>query len=229
MKYVMVIDQKRCTGCHTCVIACKTENDMPSNVNMNIVLTEGSNVVDLPYATKPMGDMCTMDDFKRAAGTVRVDYLTRSCQHCEEAPCVSVCPSNATVKREDGIVSMNPAKCIGCNLCMDACPYGYGTMRVLIQNPVSMPDFRLGDQDAQKTINNTVKKCTFCAHRVDRGEEPFCVKVCPARARHFGDIEDTGSDVYRLLQTRESHTIADVQGVTGTTPSVYFLKHIINN
>ena len=228
VRYAMVIDQRRCTGCHACAIACKSENQMPVGKSLNVVLTEGSNTVDIPPANHtPLGQTCSLSDFNRTTGP-RNDYLTRACQHCEDAPCVAVCPYEATTQREDGIVVMDPTKCKGdqCGLCMDACPYGYGTMRVLIKDSKFVPDFEFGDRQSVENIDNTVKKCTFCAHRIDRGEKPFCVDMCPSRARYFGNINDTGSDVYRLLQKWEGHTstIPVEVGKTGTEPFVYFLK-----
>lgn len=224
-RYAMVIDQRRCVGCHSCVIACKSENNMPDGKSLNLVITEGSTEVDNPVATTPYTDRCTMAAFTRQTGSPRNDFITRACQHCADAPCVKACPFNATHQREDGIVTMDIDKCIGCEACMTACPYGYGSMRVLIKDPKFTTGFDLGDQQADKTKNNTVKKCTFCAHRLKKGEKPFCVEICPARARSFGDINNTGSDVYRLKNTRDWTTVAAKEGITDNTePAVYLLK-----
>lgn len=223
-RYAMVVDQKRCIGCHSCVIACKSENNMPSNLSLNVVLTENSNIVDNPVGTRPMSNTCTLDDFNRVAGTPRNDYLTRSCQHCSDAPCVKRCPTGATWQREDGIVMMDPSLCIGCEFCMHDCVYGYGVMRVIVRNPEFSQDFALGDQDTQPNIENTVKKCDFCSHRVDNGEEPFCVTQCPARARYFGNVTDTGSKPALLLAGRVHSSIPPEQTVAGVEQFFYFLK-----
>ncbi len=224
VKYIMVVDQRRCMGCHTCVIACKVENNMPSGINMNNVLTEGSKIVDIPYGSIPMTSVCTMDDFNRVTGTQRIDYITQACQHCADAPCVKACPTGATWQREDGIVAMNSELCIGCDNCRNACLYSYGNMRVHIQSPTFDLNFATGDQKAPKTVDGIVKKCTFCAHRVDMGEQPFCVSQCPARARYFGDMNNSGSDVAILMATRDFKNIPPDMGKTATEPSVYFLK-----
>ncbi len=225
-RYAMVIDQKRCIGCHSCAVACKSENNMPANYSLNVVLTENSNIVDNPVGAISLGDTCTMDHFNRVTGTPRNDDLTRACQHCFNAPCVKGCPSGATTQRDDGIVVVDPARCLGngCEICMKECTYGYGTMRVLIENPIFNPGFDLGNPNAVPSTNNTVKKCTFCAHRLDKGEQPFCVSQCPARARYFGDINNSGSEVSLLLKKREHKTIPVEVGKTGTEPFVYFLK-----
>jgi molybdopterin-containing oxidoreductase family iron-sulfur binding subunit len=107
---------------------------------------------------------------------------------------------------------------------MHDCVYGYGVMRVIVRNPEFSQDFALGDQGTQPNIENTVKKCDFCSHRVDKGEEPFCVTQCPARARYFGNIEDTGSKPALLLSRRVHSSIPPEQVVTGVEQFFYFLK-----
>ncbi len=226
-RYAMVVDQRRCIGCHACVMACKAENNVPLNYSVNVVITEGSQWIDIPVSDpdKTMGDTCTIASYKRQPGYPRNDYMTRSCQHCVNAPCVKNCPTGATWQREDGIVAMDTSKCIGCEICMQECVYGYGQMRVLLREPKFVPDFRLGDQLAELSINNTVKKCTFCAHRIDKGQKPFCVEVCPARARYFGDLNNSGSDIVALLSKRDSKQFEPETGApAGVLPQVYFLK-----
>jgi molybdopterin-containing oxidoreductase family iron-sulfur binding subunit len=226
-RYAMVIDQRRCGGCHSCAVGCKMENNMPDQISLNVVLTEGSTEIDNPVATTAYTNVCDMAAYTRAAGTPRNDFYTRACQHCKDAPCVPVCPVNATHQREDGIVTVDIEKCNGCESCMNACLYGRDEMRRLIRHTDSILEFATGSQYADETKLNTVKKCTFCAHRVDQGDKPFCVEVCPARARYFGDINNVGSDVYRLVhESGRSVTIASKLGtnIAEHSPAVYFLK-----
>ena len=116
-------------------------------------------------------------------------YFPRSCLHCENAACVTVCPTGASYKRaDDGIVLVDEDKCIGCKLCSWACPYGA----------------REYDHDA-----GVMKKCTLCVDRIynetlpEAEREPACVRTCPARARHFGDLADPQSEVSKLVAARD--------------------------
>lgn len=249
IKYAMVIDQRRCIGCHTCAIACKSENNMPNGAEKVLlkVITENSTQTDLPVGTALTGG-CTMDMFNMTDGTIpRLDFLTRSCQHCTDAPCVKVCPTGATFQRADGIVNQDTRICIGCMKCMQACPYETSTMRVYLGESVDFTTdmsgemfpadsgtmssayggaFTSGSQDIYPSRAQSVKKCTFCAQRVDEGEEPFCIGHCPARARYFGNINDTSSEVYQLLnsgRTVREAVFTTRDGFNKPKSSVYFL------
>ncbi len=224
IRYAMVVDQKRCIGCHSCAVACKSENKVPDKLALNKVETEGSEYLDVPVG-EALKSACNLDDFNRVAGKLRMDYMTRSCQHCENAPCVKVCPTNSTYQREDGIVVMDTATCIGCDNCIHACPFG--KMRVHISKP-SYAVEDIGDQDIAPTLDNTVKKCTFCNHRVDRGEAPFCVQNCPAGARFFGDINNSASKVYMLVHSGrkvKQYSAAPGQTKPGNT-YFYFIDRV---
>jgi len=159
MGKALVIDINICNGCYNCQIACKDEhvgNDWT------------------PYA-KPQPDtgqfwMKVTDVVKGTVPKVRVRYMHDICHHCDDAPCIPVCPSQAIYKRDDGIVIIDPEKCSGHRNCVDACPYG-----VIYFN----------------TDLNIAQKCTFCAHLLDRGwKEPRCVDACPTEALKFGEEED---------------------------------------
>jgi molybdopterin-containing oxidoreductase family iron-sulfur binding subunit len=131
-----------------------------------------------------------------------------------------VCPVGATYKREeDGVVFQDYDKCIGCRMCMAACPYT-GVRIFNWEEPKYHLDFAVGDKDVPVHQKHVVEKCTFCAHRLARGEEPACVEVCPARARFFGDLDDPASEVALLVATREHKQLLPEQG---TDPSVYYL------
>ncbi|MFV0453267.1 MAG: sulfate reduction electron transfer complex DsrMKJOP subunit DsrO [Propioniciclava sp.] len=202
----MVIDTQRCIGCHTCAIACKAENNLPDGVWWNRVLTVGGDEMDTPAGTFP---------------NVTMSFLTLACQHCENPPCVKACPVGATYKREeDGIVVQDYDKCIGCRYCVAACPYT-GVRQFNWESPEYYQDFAVGDRDVPAHQTGVVEKCTFCSHRLARGEEPACVEVCPARARAFGDLNDPESPVSELLRTRSHFTLLPEKE---TKPSVYFLS-----
>ena len=185
----MVIDTARCIGCHTCSVACKVENNLPDGVWWNRVLTNGGEEMDTPS-----GD----------GEDLSLEYLTLACQHCENAPCVKVCPVGATWKDpETGIVMQDPDKCIGCRYCMVACPYT-GVRQFAFTEPTYATGHPVGSAQAQTHQKGTVSKCTFCAPRVAAGEQPACIETCPARARTFGDLNDPESEVSTILRERDS-------------------------
>ena len=205
MHYGMVIDTRRCIGCHTCAVACKTANNLPNDIWWNRVLTEGGESIDSAKGRFP---------------DTSLDFLPVSCQHCENPACVKVCPVGATYKDpETGIVRQDYNKCIGCRMCMAACPYT-GVRSFNWDEPRYHTDETLGDPDSPKHQKHTVEKCTFCAHRQDRNETPACMVQCPARARFWGDLDDPNSEVSRLIREREYMQLLPDEG---THPSVYYL------
>jgi len=160
---VMLIDVSKCNGCHNCQIACKDEhvgNDWtPYAKPQPLTGHFWTRVIDITRGTVPK---------------VKVSYMHSLCQHCDDAPCITVCPQKAIYKREDGIVIIDPGRCAGNKRCKDACPYG-----VIYFN-----------RDL-----NISQKCTFCAHLLDKGwKEPRCVDVCPTGALRF-DNEDKLGDL----------------------------------
>ena len=110
------------------------------------------------------------------------------------------------------------ARCVKCGKCIEACPYGVRTLQE--GEPVYYSDFAFGGEGAPAHVAGTVEKCTFCAHRVEKGERPFCVEVCPARARTFGDLDDPDSDLSKLIAARDCEQLSVD---AGTGPSVYLL------
>lgn len=201
----IVIDTKRCIGCHTCAVACKGENNLPNNVWWNRVLTQGGDHPDTPSGVYP---------------NLSMSDLVVACQHCENPACTKVCPVGATYKdSETGIVCQDYDKCIGCRMCMAACPYT-GVRSFNWDEPAYVFDFRAGDIDAPIHQKHTVEKCAMCKHRVDRGEEPACINVCPGRARFWGDLDDPDSEVSQLIATRPYRQLLPEEG---TKPSVYYL------
>lgn len=203
-RYGMLIDLQRCTGCNTCSVACKQENNLPQGVWWTRVVTVGGNGDGIPAGQYP---------------DLRLDYLPLACQHCAQGPCVDVCPANATSRREDdGVVTQDPALCIGCRSCMTVCPFT--SVRVFAdEQPRFTLPFPTGDNPLAHRAH-TVEKCTFCAHRLARGENPVCVDVCPARARTFGDLNNPTSEVAQMITARLHFQLLVEKG---TEPSVYYL------
>lgn len=152
----IVTDLNRCVGCLACMVACKAVNNVPIGSYWNKVLRIGP----------------SLKAGATSAHDVEMYYLPVQCQHCENPECVKVCPTGASHKLEDGTVQIDKSKCIGCQFCAMACPYG---VRYLNQT------------------ERVVEKCTLCEQRTSQGELPQCVAQCGARARFFGDL-DKGVD-----------------------------------
>ena len=199
------VNLRRCIGCNTCALACKMQNNVPDGMLWNRVLTEGCEQFDGAEGTYPH---------------LTRTYLPLACQHCENPACVKVCPVGATYKDpETGVVRQDYDKCIGCRMCMSACPYN-GVRSFNWEEPAYGVDYALGDADAPKHQKHTVEKCTFCYQRISKGEEPACMDLCPARARHWGDLDDPESEVSKLVASRSyKQLLPDM----GTKPSVYYL------
>jgi len=206
MRLGMVIDLKKCFGCHSCSVACKSNNNLPNDIWWNRVLTIGGEGMDTAAGTYPHN--------------LEMHHLPMNCQHCENPACVKACPVGATYKRaEDGIVIQDYDRCLGCRMCTVACPYSARSFNW--NKPEYYVDHALGDIDAPKHQYNVVEKCTFCVNRLARGEDPSCMELCLGRARHWGDLDDPDSDVSKALQGRQSVRLLEEKG---TGPNVYYLK-----
>lgn len=204
-RYGMAIDLSRCIGCNTCAVACKVSNNLPKDVWWNVVHTEGRDFADTSKGTY--------------GGEMQLSWLPVNCMHCENAVCEEVCPTGATVKRDDGIVTADEETCIGCKSCMEACPYD---VRRLIENePEYYLELPIGDPAAKSHKGGTVEKCDFCAGRIDRGEKPACMELCPGRARYWGDLDDPESEVSQFLSGRNATVLLEEEG---TSPSVYYVS-----
>ena len=204
-KYAIAHDLRRCMGCHACEMSCKAENNIPSGTWWNRLLTDGG--------TGPNTCAGSYESPSR-------DYYLVQCQHCENPACVKVCPVGATWKDpETGVVRQDYDKCIGCRMCMAACPYT-GVRSFNWEEPSYATDVAMGDSEVVAHQKHVVEKCTMCWHRLARGEEPACVLACPAYARTFGDLSDPESEVSKLVSSRKYKQLLPEEG---TKPSVYYL------
>ncbi len=177
MNYGFIIDNRKCIGCHACTVACKSEHDVAIGVNRTWV----------KYVEK--GEY---------PNTRRLFSVMR-CNHCEDAPCVEICPVEALHIRDDGIVDFDNRRCIGCKSCMQACPYN-----ALYIDPVT----------------HTAAKCNYCAHRIDIGLEPACVNVCPEHAIISGDMDNPATEIAQLL-SREAVKVRKPE--KGTRPKLFYI------
>ena len=204
MRYGMVIDLKRCSGCKTCSVVCKVANNIPNNIIWNRVLTEGGNAPDTAGGTWDNPEM---------------QHWPVACQHCQNAACQRVCPTGATYKDDKGRVEIDYDKCIGCRMCMAACPYNARNFNW--QTPVRVTGANYGDAEVPVRPKGVAEKCTLCRERTDRGEEPMCVVCCPAHARIFGDLDDPDSEISQTILNRKAWTLLENQG---TRPSVHYFE-----
>ncbi|NHM14995.1 4Fe-4S dicluster domain-containing protein [Xiamenia xianingshaonis] len=210
-KLGMVIDMKNCIGCSSCAMACKIENNLPDNMWWNRILTDGGSEEGTPSGAYPKAG---------EASTLAMDIFPVACQHCENPACTRVCPVGATYKDPaTGAVRQDYDKCIGCRMCMSACPYT-GVRSFNWEEPKFAVEFPVGDPDAPAHQKHTVEKCTLCWHRLAKGLQPACVEVCPSRVRYFGDLNDPNSEVSQLLASREYMQLLPEKG---THPSIYYL------
>lgn len=205
MHYGMVIDTKRCVGCNACTVACKMANNVPQDIFWTRALTDGGDMMDTPAGEFP---------------DISMRYITVSCQHCENPACAKVCPVGATYKDpETGVVRQDYDKCIGCRMCMAACPYNARVFNW--GEPKYSPDFVYGDSSVPARRKGVAEKCTLCKERTDRGEEPMCVACCPAKARIYGDLDDPESEISQVIAKRHGYVLLEEQG---TKPQVHYFK-----
>ena len=213
-RWGMVIDLKRCVSCYACMIACKQEHFLPPGVFWSrLLVTETGKYPRVRKVTFPV-----------------------LCNHCEEPTCVKVCPTGASARREDGIVTVDSETCAGCGYCVLACSYQQRT-HLKEKNREYFPGQGLTELEAlgQSLYPHevgTATKCNFCLERIDKGIEkglkpgvdreatPACVNMCMVKARHFGDLEDPESTVSVLIRERKGRPL---RPELGTKPSVYYI------
>jgi sulfite dehydrogenase (quinone) subunit SoeB len=182
----LVIDLNVCVGCHACVTSCKQWNTSGA---------AGPLADEQPYGANPTGTFFNRVQTYEAGTFPAMDtiHFPKSCLHCEDPPCVPVCPTGASYKRkEDGIVLVDYDKCIGCKYCAWACPYGAREL----------------DEERQ-----VMTKCTLCVDRIydehlpKEDRKPACVKACPTGARLFGDVKDPESEVSKAIRERGGYAL----------------------
>jgi len=211
-RWAMVIDLAKCLkeqGCRKCVEACHRAHNVPT-------------LPDPRHEVKWIWKESFEGAFPSEGGEHVREELRGSpvlvfCNHCDQPPCVRVCPTQATWKRaEDGVVMMDWHRCIGCRYCIAACPYGSRSFNWVDPRPYVSP---LNAEYPTRT-KGVVEKCTFCEERLERSQPPACVEACPAKALVFGDLRDPNSEVRRLLRTR--YTIRRKPEL-GTLPQIYYI------
>ncbi len=213
-RWGMVIDLQKCVGCYACVLACKQEHFLPPGIFWGrLVVSETGRHAAVTKAAYPV-----------------------LCNHCQEAICVKVCPTGATVQRKDGIVTVNYEECAGCRYCVVACPYQQRTYYADDQKEYfpgqGFTELELLGKKLYPLQKGSVLKCNFCAERIDQGLQqglepgvdrqasPACVIACPAKARYFGDLSDQQSEVSRLIKEKKA---LQFHSEYGTDPSVYYI------
>ncbi|MDE3113376.1 MAG: 4Fe-4S dicluster domain-containing protein [Chloroflexota bacterium] len=200
--WVMAIDMRRCDGCRKCTEACQTAHKLPKTfewIKVNEVVTK----VGTRY------------------------FMPVPCQQCENAPCLRVCPVGATFKAADGVILVDQDRCIGCRMCMAACPFGRRYFNdsdpPTFQNPFGhpTPEYPVPQQ------KGTVGKCMFCVHQTEQGKLPACVEVCSMLALYIGDaiadVATNGKDTVRLSEFLRNNDAWRYKEELNTGPNVYYI------
>jgi phenylacetyl-CoA:acceptor oxidoreductase subunit 1 len=216
----MVINLAKCTRCHACIAACRIEHFLPLGMTWPRLIAYETDVPGQELTTLPV-----------------------RCNQCKEAPCVEVCPAEATKKRPDGIVYVDNNKCVGCRYCVVVCPYQNRTFFSRDKDPGFFPGyqrtrFEKAGRKLYPHISGTTEKCDFCMERIDAGmakglvpgkdreATPACVNTCQARALTFGDLDDPNSEVSKLIREKNAFQLHPEYG---TEPSIYYIDGKIGN
>jgi phenylacetyl-CoA:acceptor oxidoreductase subunit 1 len=216
----MVINLAKCTRCHACVAACRIEHFLPLGMTWPRLIAYETDIPGQELTTLPV-----------------------RCNQCKEAPCVEVCPAEATKKRPDGIVYVDNNKCVGCRYCVVVCPYQNRTFLSRDKDPGFFPGyertrFEKAGRKLYPHISGTTEKCDFCMERIDAGmakglvpgkdreATPACVNTCQARALTFGDLDDPNSEISQLIKEKNAFQLHPEYG---TEPSIYYIDGKIGN
>ncbi|MFA7096427.1 MAG: 4Fe-4S dicluster domain-containing protein [Gammaproteobacteria bacterium] len=194
-RYAMVIDLNTCVGCNACMAACAMENQTPVWKNKWRTYVHD----------KEIG---TAEDLHRR-------FFPRLCNHCSNPPCLTVCPTGATYQLDNGIVLVDDERCMGCRACAMACPYD-------ARYEVTYADVKTATEfyGEPKRRHPSMDKCSFCAHRVEKGLKPACVETCVGSARMFGDLHDPDDPVAKLVASGIAQPLLPH---LGTKPNVYYI------
>jgi menaquinone reductase, iron-sulfur cluster-binding subunit len=224
-KWGMAIDLDRCTGCQACAVACRAENNVP--VAGPTDTAKGRSIFWMHLLTITEGEYPNL----------RQQFLPAPCNHCEDPPCIKVCPVGATTQSAEGITQQVPDRCIGCRLCQVSCPYA---RRYFNWSEPSWPEaYRAHlNPDVAPRTHGVIEKCLFCHHRIRAVKEkvreegrlltdadvqrlPACAASCPAEAIVFGDLNDPNSEVRRQAESPRAFRLLEEMG---THPKVFYLR-----
>jgi len=208
-RWAMTIDASKCSNdCTDCITACHAVHNVPNF---------GNPKDDVKWIwTEPFASVFPAEDHAYSGQTLQKMKIPVFCNHCANPPCVRVCPTKATFKRPDGIVMMDYHRCIGCRLCMAACPYGARSMNY--RDP--RPFIAKINLDFPTRTKGVVEKCNFCEERLAKGQLPACVLACKQKAIVFGDIDDPQSDIRKLIEKRFN---LRRRAHLGTVPQIYYI------
>ena len=202
-QWAMVIDLRRCDGCGKCTEACQTTHELPKTFEWIKVF-----------------------DVQDKSG--QRYFMPRPCMHCENAPCLRVCPVAATFKNEEGVILVDQQRCIGCRMCMAACPYGARSFNYADPPASSNPFARPTPEHPVPQIKGTVGKCMLCVHNTEQGTLPACVSACGMQAIWIGDlVEDVatnGGETVRLSTLIKENDAFRYKEELGTSPRVWYIS-----
>jgi molybdopterin-containing oxidoreductase family iron-sulfur binding subunit len=208
----MIIDTTKCAkeqGCVRCIEACDSAHNIPSFQN-------SAHRIEWIWEV-PFEDIFPSYQTQYLENARKQEPTPVLCNHCDDPPCVRVCPTGATWKREeDGIVMMDWHRCIGCRYCMAACPYGSRSFNWVDPRP----HIKTLNADFPTRTKGVVEKCTFCSERLAKGQMPACVEACPEKALVFGDLNDPRSPIRNLLASQ--YTLRRKPEL-GTGPNIYYV------
>jgi molybdopterin-containing oxidoreductase family iron-sulfur binding subunit len=210
-RLAIAIDLRRCHeqgDCRACIDACHRAHNVPG-------IQDPAHEVKWVWK-EPFERAFAVEEPETIAAPYRGRPVLVLCNHCDNPPCVRVCPTQATWRRPNGLVAIDEHRCIGCRYCVAACPYGSRSFnwvdpRPLVATPMS---------DYPTRTRGVVEKCSLCEERLAAGRLPACVDACPAKAMLFGDLSDPSSEIRRALRERYS---VRRKPELGTRPQVYYI------
>jgi len=210
-RWAMAIDVRKCLeldGCRACIDACHQAHNVPA-------------IPDRAHEVKwiwkePFERTFAIEDPDTVTAALRGREVLVFCNHCDNPPCVRVCPTQATWKRDDGVVAIDEHRCIGCRYCVAACPYGSRSFNFVDPRPFLVHT----TSEYPTRTRGVVEKCNLCEERLAKGQPPACVRACPGGAMLFGDLRDPDSEIRKTLAARYS---IRRKPELGTRPQVYYV------